>query len=238
MKRVAAQARVELLLTLRRGESLLVVAGIPVATLVFFSAVGVLPRSGRGPDFLVPGVLALSLIASAMTSLGIATGFERHAGVLRRLATTPLRRSGLFAAKLVALVFVVVLQLVLVAGVGFALGWRPTGSPLTAVPLLALGVVAFAAIGFALAGALRAETNLAVANALFVAFLFLGGVIVPVSSLPDALARLAQVLPAAPLAEALRSSFQGRALAAADIAVVSVWGAAAAAVAARWFRWD
>ena len=238
MKRVRAQAKVELLLTLRRGESLLVVAGIPVAILVFFSSVRVLPHTGRAVDFLVPGVLALSVIASAMTSLGIATGFERQAGVLRRLGTTPLGRSGLFAAKVVALAAVVAIQAVLVAGVGKALGWRPHGQVIVAVAVIVLGTVAFAALGFTLAGTLRAETNLAVANALFLAFLLLGDVIVPVSSLPDALARLASVLPAAPLAAALRASLSNRAVNTADVIVLAAWTVAASLLAVRSFRWD
>ncbi len=36
---VAKQARIELLLTVRRGESLLVTVGIPVGILVFFSKI-------------------------------------------------------------------------------------------------------------------------------------------------------------------------------------------------------
>jgi ABC-2 type transport system permease protein len=238
MKRVGAQSRVELLLTLRRGESLLVVAGIPVAILVFFSSVRVLPHSGREIDFLVPGVLCLSVIASAMTSMGIATGFERHAGVLRRLGTTPLGRSGLFAAKLISLAVVVALQVLLVTVVGGLLGWHPHGAPLVAAGLLILGTVAFAAIGFTLAGALRAETNLALANALFLAFLLLGGVIVPVTSLPDALARLARVLPAAPFSAALRDSVSRHAVAGSDVIVLAAWAVLSCAAAARWFRWD
>ena len=238
MRGVRAQTKVELLLTLRRGESLLVVAGIPVAILVFFSSVRVLPHKGREVDFLVPGVLALSVIASAMTSLGIATGFERHAGVLRRLGTTPLGRTGLFSAKVVATGVVVTLQSALVCGVGKALAWRPHGSAPLSVLVVALGTIAFAAIGFVLAGTLRAETNLAVANALFLAFLLLGGVIVPVSSLPDALARLARVLPAAPLAAALRASIDGHAVNPSDVILLSAWALLATAAAARWFRWD
>jgi ABC-2 type transport system permease protein len=173
-----------------------------------------------------------------MTSLGIATGFERHAGVLRRLGTTPLRRSGLFAAKVVALAAVVVLQVALVAGVGKALGWRPHGNALVTIALIGVGTIAFAAFGFTLAGTLRAETNLAVANALFLTFLLLGGVIVPVTSLPDALARLARILPAAPLAAALRASLSGHAILGSDLIVVIGWGAVATLAAVRWFRWD
>jgi ABC-2 type transport system permease protein len=238
MKRVRAQTKIELLLTVRRGESLLVLAGIPVAILVFFSSVHVLPHTGRPVDFLVPGVMALSVIASAMTSLGIATGFERHAGVLRRLGTTPLGRSGLFAAKVASLAVVVALQAALVALVGKALGWRPHGSPFIALAVIVIGTIAFAAIGFLLAGTLRAETNLAVANALFLAFLLLGGVIVPVTSLPDALGRLARTLPAAPLAGALRAAVTSRGVDASDLVVLGAWALIATGAAARWFRWD
>jgi ABC-2 type transport system permease protein len=238
IRRVRAQAKIELLLTLRRGESLLVVAGIPVAILVFFSSVRVLPHTGRAVDFLVPGVLTLAVIASAMTNLGIATGFERHAGVLSRLGTTPLGRSGLFVAKLLALAAVVIVQAMLVVGVGKALGWRPHGNPAIAIGIVVVGTVAFAALGFLLAGTLRAETNLALANALFLAFLLLGGVTVPVSSLPDALARLARVLPAAPLAAALRAALQGRTVNTSDVIVLGIWAVIATLAGARWFRWD
>ena len=56
---VAAQARVELLLTLRRGESLVVSLAIPVGILVFFTKVDVVQTSLRDPvQFLVPGTLA------------------------------------------------------------------------------------------------------------------------------------------------------------------------------------
>ena len=63
-------------------------------------------------------------------------------------ADHPLRRSGLFAAKVIALAAVVVLQVALVAGVGKALGWRPHGNALVTFGLIAVGTIAFAAFGF------------------------------------------------------------------------------------------
>ncbi|HEY8092267.1 MAG TPA: hypothetical protein VID93_00735, partial [Acidimicrobiales bacterium] len=66
-----AQSRVELTLTLRRGESLLLILGIPVLLLLFFSAVDVLPTGTEDPiDFLAPGILALAVMSTAMVSLG------------------------------------------------------------------------------------------------------------------------------------------------------------------------
>ncbi|NBY62360.1 MAG: hypothetical protein EBQ54_08790 [Actinobacteria bacterium] len=55
---------------------------------VFFSD-QYLPTSNENKiDFLMPGILCLAVISTAMVSLGIATGFERSYGVLRRLGTT------------------------------------------------------------------------------------------------------------------------------------------------------
>lgn len=234
-----AQARIEILLTLRRGESLLVTAGIPVGILAFFTVVDVLPRSGgRAIDFLVPGVLALTVISSAMTSLGIATGFERQSGVLRRLGTTPLGRSGLIIAKSIATLCVVALQVVVVVAVAAGLGWRPRPSVGAAAAVLALGVVVFAGIALFLAGRLRAELNLAVANALFLVFLLFGGIVVETSRLPEGLEALSGFLPAEPFASALRATLDGGGATAADVTTLAVWAVMACLLAALTFRWE
>ena len=61
------------------GETLFLTLGIPVVFLLFFSAVHVLPTGTRHPvDFLVPGILALAIMSTAMTALGIGTGFEEQ----------------------------------------------------------------------------------------------------------------------------------------------------------------
>ncbi len=239
IRRVAAQTRLEIVLTLRRGESLLVIAGIPVGILVFFTVVDVLPHGrGRAIDFLVPGVLALSVISSAMTSLGIATGFERQSGVLRRLGTTPLGREGLLVAKAISVVLVVAVQLLAIVAVALGLGWNLPSSPGTALGVVALGVVTFAGLGFLLAGRLRAEMNLAVANALFLVFLLLGGIVVPLSELPEGMRALTRILPAAPLVSALRSSAHATAVQAGDIITLVVWAIGAGGLAVMTFRWD
>lgn len=239
MKAVAAQTKVELVLTLRRGESLLILVGIPVGLLVFFSLVDVLPHGeGEAVDFLVPGVLALSVIASAMTSLGIATGFERHAGVLRLLGITPLGRGGLLVAKIVSLGLLVTLQVAAVVVAGLGLGWSPDPAYGPAIGIIALGTICFAAIGFLLAGRLRAETNLAAANGLFLVFLLLGGIIVPIGSLPEGLAGLAQVLPAEPLAAAVRATVAGGIVPTRAIATLGAWTVGMSVLAVRAFRWD
>ena len=85
----------------------------------------------------------------------------------------------------------------LIAIAAVVLGWRPApgASPALFVVALLLGTLAFAGLGLLLAGALRAEATLALANGLFIAFLLLGGIVLPVSHLPGT-ARRARGRPA------------------------------------------
>ena len=71
-----SQLRQELTVMARNGEQLLLLLGIPVLLLVFFSQTNVLPTDGLANiDFLMPGILSLAIMSTAMVSLGIATGF-------------------------------------------------------------------------------------------------------------------------------------------------------------------
>ncbi|HEX3455720.1 MAG TPA: ABC transporter permease [Gaiellaceae bacterium] len=236
---VTAQARIELMLTVRRSESLLVTLVIPLGILVFFTKVDAVSTIAHPVDFLVPGVLALAVMSSAMVSLGIATGYERRYGVLKRLGSTPLSRSGLLTAKTANVLLLEVVQSAVILATGIALGWSPSGGLVAAVGLVLLGTIAFAGIGLLLAGTLRAEANLAVANGLFLVLLFLGGMAYPLHRLPDALETFARLLPAAALSETLRGVLDAHAsFDVGELVVLAVWAVAAPLAAARWFRWD
>src|SRR5947207_13384556 len=141
MTALVAQTRAEVLMTLRRGESLLLTLGIPVGLLVFFSLIDLGFTKGDPVDFVAPGVLALAVMSTGMVSLGIATGFERQYGVLKRLGTTPLGRPNLLAAKTIAILAVELLQAVVLVVEAWLLGWHPgQGSS----PIQALGAIALA----------------------------------------------------------------------------------------------
>jgi len=241
-RRVRAQAGMELRLTLRNAENLLVTFGIPLGLLVFLARVDVLPRAPGDPlAFLVPGVLALSVMSSAMVALAIATGFERSWLVLKRLGATPLRRAELIAAKALAVLAILAVQVGAVLAVASGvLGYRPGAGALWLVPVaLALGTAAFAGLGLALAGGLPASTTLALANGLYVVLLLVSGLVFPLDRLPGWLAAAATVLPAAALADLLRAGLgAGAAGVAADLAVLAAWAVGAVALAVRVFRWE
>jgi len=246
MRPLTAQLRAELTMLFTNGETLFLTLGIPVVFLLFFSAVHVLPTGTAHPvDFLVPGILALAVMSTAMTALGIGTGFERGYGVLKRLGTTPLGRPRLLAAKIGAIIAVELLQAAVLVVVGYALGWTPGGPGGAgalvgaAVTAMVLGTVAFGGIGLVLAGTLKPLVNLAVVNALFVVLLLLGGMLIPLGKLPGWLADVSRVLPASALSDALHGTLgHGTAVSAHDWVVLVAWAVAAPVVAGLAFRWE
>jgi len=128
MKALLAQIRAEVEMTLRRGETLLLTLGIPVILLVFFSQIKISSTEGSHPiDVVTPGILALAVMSTSMVSLGIATGFERGYGVLKRLGATPLGRGRLLGAKIISIAVVEILQAIVIVVIGLALGWKPSG---------------------------------------------------------------------------------------------------------------
>ncbi len=241
MRRVAltAQARVEMLLTVRRPESLLVTLGIPLGILVFFAEFDSVSAVKDPVDFLVPGILSLAVMSTAMVSLGIATGYERRYGVLKRLGSTPLSRSGLLTAKTMNVLAIEIVQAVLIVATGIALGWKVTAGILPAIVLLLIGTVAFAGIGMLMAGTLRAEANLAMANGLYLVLLFLGGMAYPLARLPAGVRYVAELLPAAALSESVRGVLQSNPhLPLGSFAVLVGWAVAMPLLAVRSFRWE
>ncbi len=242
---VAALTAQELRLAARRGENLLAQFVIPVGTLVVLSAldVGGSGSAAGAPaiDHALPASIALAVIAAALVSLGIATGYERSYGVLKRLGGSPAGTSVLVTAKTAGVLVVEALQLVVLLGIAtLFLGWSPGAGANAALVLagLVLGTVAFAGLGLLLAGTLRAEATLALANLLFVAALALGGIAVPLDRLPAALASIAGALPPAALVSVLAVGLTGTGDANASLAILAGWAVALAGLAAWRFRWD
>ena len=124
-RQVLAQAAMESKLMLRNGEQLLLAVVIPVIVLIGgvqgAQHLGI-SFSRRPVDVFAPGVLALAVMSTAFASLAIATGFERRYGVIKRLGSSPLPRSGLLLGKVGALLLVEALQILVISLVGFALG--------------------------------------------------------------------------------------------------------------------
>lgn len=241
MNALLAQTRMELLLSLRRAEGVLITMIVPVILLIFFASIGLKPDGYEDPiDFLLPGMLALAVMSAGLVSLSIRTAYERNYGVLKRLGSTPLSRPTLIGAKILSTVAIQVIQIAILVGIAVVgYGWRPSGAFFGALLALLLGTVVFAGLGLLMAGALRAETTLALANALYIGFLLLGGIVWPVEEMPGLLSIPARLLPSSAFADALRETLSAQpTLPWVNFLILVAWSILAIVVASRTFRWE
>jgi len=161
---------------------------------------------------LVPGLLGLTLLFGTSSMEAIVIVFEKRIGSLERLLLAPVRLPALLAGKLLGgmtfgltVTAVVLLVALTVFGAG-SVNW-----PLLALALL-LAAAAFSALGAFVSVAVR-EVFEAQTLANFVRFpmMFLGGIFVPLTSMPPALRVVARALPLTYAVEALRAALDGRA---------------------------
>ncbi len=240
---VLAQARMETRLLLRNGEQLLLAVVIPLIVLVGGIAAAKhfhLSFSHSPVDTLTPGILALAVMSTSFTSLAIMTGFERRYGVLKRLGSSPLPRSGLLAGKVGALLVVEVLQFVVIGGAAVLLGWSPALSPVGLLGALAcalLGTAAFASLGLFVAGALRAEATLAAANLVYLLLMAGGAVVFPADSYGPA-AGVLSLLPSGALGTGMRTAFLDAGFPVVPLLVLAGWTVVGTALTARTFTWE
>jgi ABC-2 type transport system permease protein len=235
---LATQVALETRLALRQGEQVLLTLVIPLALLIGLSLLRVVPFPEPRVTSALGTVLALAVMSTAFTSLAIATGFERRYGVIKRLGSSPLPRSGLLAGKVGALLVVEALQVILISVVGLLLGWDPAGG-FVAGALLAflLGTGAFAALGLFLAGVLRAEATLAAANLVYLLLMAAGAVVLPSSSY-GSFGPVTELLPSGALGDAMRHACLEGGVAWGDLGVLLLWGLLGTVLTARTFRWE
>jgi ABC-2 type transport system permease protein len=232
------QIWMELLLTVRRGEAVVLAMGVPLLVLLGAGLTHAtnLPSEDR-LGYVVPGALALTVMSTAFTGQAITTGYERSYGVLKRLGASPLTRPGLLAAKTTAILGLVTAQLLVLALVGVVVGWRPDFAQI--VPALGSTVLATAAYcGLALfiASLLKPETTTAAATLIYVLMLAAGGIMF---AAPDLGTLGWFVLPLAAHAQALRDTLtDGTSIPGTIWLSPALWAVVSLTAAARRFRWE
>ena len=186
-------------------------------------------------------LLTVTALGGACFGLPTTMVSERERGVWRRYRLTPVSTatlvSGTVAARYLLLVVAGLLQLVLAMGLGMPLPRHPFEL------LLAFTCVAFAFIGLGLVIAMMADNVPAVqalGQCIFLPMLIIGGVAVPLASLPDWAQRLSAFFPGRYAVDALQACVTGNGLGAAGFSVLSLVliGAAGSLAGAKMFRWD
>ncbi|MEZ4523491.1 MAG: ABC transporter permease [Thermomicrobiales bacterium] len=157
-------------------------------------------------DFLVPGILAMSIMNSGLIGLASAFVTYREKGILRRIKATPFPLSQFIVARIVSQLTIALLQATVLIGLGKLLfDLRIDGNLFNVFVMVIIGAVAFLSLGFVISSfAKNQEAADALANAFAFPMLFLAGVFFPVDSAPAWLQPITRAMPLRYLADAMR----------------------------------
>jgi ABC-2 type transport system permease protein len=239
------ELRVEQKLFWRSYEAAFFTFLLPIIFLVLLGSVYGDDEIGglNGSTYLLAGLLGYGVVSTAFAGLAITLVIRREAGVLKRVRGTPLPPAIYLAAVIGSTLIVIALETIAQILLGrYVLDAHWPASPFSFAIALLLGAAAFAALGLAITAAVRsAEGSSAVVNAIYLPMVFISGVFFSVKSMPGFLQAIADVLPLTYLLRLVRDLFvHGDSLASSpgSLAVLALWGAAGAIVAARRFRWE
>ncbi|MFE3191533.1 ABC transporter permease [Nocardia sp. NPDC059240] len=195
---------------------------------------------GRGDyvNYVTPGVLLLA-VTSAATATAVAVCTDMTQGIVARFRTMSIFRPALLAGHVVGSMVQTFISVAAVLGVAFAVGFRPSATPLEwlgaagILALLTLSITWIAVIMGLVSENVEMASNLPM---LLMILPFFGSGFVPTDSMPSWLAWIARNQPFTPVMETLRGLMLGhpvghQALLAVAwclaIAAAAFWGATA-----------
>jgi ABC-2 type transport system permease protein len=135
-------------LFLRRKDELFWTLAFPVLFILLFGAIyGNSKWEGmniRSIDYLLPGIVVMAAMVTSIMRTATGLVQEREAGVYRRLALTPLKRTTLIGSQLLQHYVVIIVQtLLLVAISGAAFKTNLTGNTALFWLTLSIGALCF-----------------------------------------------------------------------------------------------
>lgn len=200
-------------------------------------------RPTRFIDFLLPGILALTLAQNGLMGVSWTVTSYRERLVLKRVIATPLNPSFFLSGLLVRYAAVSLAQLAVISLVGVGIfGARLAGNPLLLAGLAVLGSLVFTSMGIAISTAARTpESANVMASVANFPMMFLAGTFWPRDLMPEAIRPVVAYLPLSPLVDAMRAvGARAEPLGPylPGLAYLAAWGIAALVIATRRFRWE
>ena len=194
-------------------------------------------------DFLVPGVIAMSVMQTGIFGVTFTFIQYRNQGVLRRLKATPIRPHHFLTGQVLTRLIASILQTVVLLGVAvLVFDLNVEGNVGVLLLLAVVGGVLFLSMGFAISGYAKSEeVGAPLTNVIALPMMFLSGVFFPIDILPGPVEAVVQYLPLTYLVHGVREvAMQGESIAGIgwDFLGLGVWTVLAFALAARAFRWE
>lgn len=157
--------------------------------------------------FLLPGIIGMSIMSSAVNGTVGTMAHNRATGVFRKLATTPMSRISYNAGRIITQTVILLISTAVALLIGYLVfGVVPNINAMMVVLVIAGGAV-FAGLGMIIASFIKDEETAAnAASALTFPLMFVSGTFLPVDQMPWFLQYLADVSPLTYLNNGLRSA--------------------------------
>lgn len=164
----------------------------------------------------------------------------REKGVLRRMATTPVRPVVLLAAQLAVYAAAALFTVVVLVVAGNALFGTPYPRHVPGfLASVVLGLAALFAIGLLIAAlAPSGKAGQTIGMVVFFPSLFLAGVYVPREMMPAVLRNIGDYSPLGAALKTMRDSWTGSRPNVAQLVVLAAYAVVAGLAAARFFKWE
>ncbi|HVZ76200.1 MAG TPA: ABC transporter permease [Candidatus Paceibacterota bacterium] len=194
-------------------------------------------------EFLLPGLIALSIMQMSVFSVAFLFTQYKEKGVLKRILASPMKPFQFVASNAITRLIVSVAQAAIFIIAGLVLFQvHIVGSYILLALCVVLGALMFLGLGFTISGISKTVDSVpAIANLVVFPQLFLGGTFFAISSMPGWLQAVAQFLPLTYFSTALREIMtKGTGLAGIwpDVLGMVVWGVVLIALATVTFRFQ
>ncbi len=157
-------------------------------------------------DFLLPGIVAMSIMQMAVFSVAFVFTDYKEKGILKRLLATPMKPYQFVTANVITRLLMALFQTAALLGVGVLVFHSHIYGAWWLISIISvLGGLMFLGLGFTISGlAKTVDAVPAIANLIVFPMLFLSGIFFPTSTMPVWLQHIVQYLPLAPFAHAMR----------------------------------
>jgi len=193
-------------------------------------------------DFLIPGLLGMNLMGSAIWSMGFAIVDARRRKLMKRLVATPMPRAYYLLSFLFSRLLMLVIEVSFLLSFGALVFKVPVrGSLLDLALLCVLGSLSFGALGLLIASRVKTiEAASGLMNLVMMPMWIVSGVFFSAQRFPDLLQPVIKALPLTAVIDALRANMlQGASLAqvSPELMVLAAWLVVCFPVALKLFRW-
>ncbi len=176
-----------------------------------FGAIYAKAGGGNYLEFLAPGIIAMSILFTAMFS-GIEVIFDRQFGFLKETLVAPVNRTKIMFGRTLGGASVSTFQGVIVLGIAMLMGFTISNLWMLPIAILFMFLIAllFTALGTALASRMEDMQGFQlIINFIIMPLFFLSNALFPVDNLPEPLALVTKLNPLSYGVDGIRGALTG-----------------------------